>query len=101
MYPTLSSDIRFANMLGQPGGTAGQCTHGFTVTHEHVDVTCKPKAVPLTEVDQLLSVVYLKPTTNSVPLYPTGIVVLVYLVVMVFAVQAPLLWIYSNSMWKT
>lgn len=46
MYPTLSSDIRFANMLGQPGRTAGHSTHGFTCPHElntlkHIDVTCK------------------------------------------------------------
>lgn len=27
MYPTLSSDIRFANMLGQPGRTAGCRLH--------------------------------------------------------------------------
>lgn len=27
MYPTLSSDIRFANMLGQPGRTAGRGPH--------------------------------------------------------------------------
>lgn len=27
MYPTLSSDIRFANMLGQPGKAAGKQQH--------------------------------------------------------------------------
>lgn len=35
MYPTLSSDIRFANMLGQPGRTAGHthtCLHELNVT---------------------------------------------------------------------
>lgn len=30
MYPTLSSDIRFANMLGQPGKTAGGGTREST-----------------------------------------------------------------------
>uniref|UniRef100_A0A7N8Y9F7 Pre-mRNA-processing factor 40 homolog A n=1 Tax=Mastacembelus armatus TaxID=205130 RepID=A0A7N8Y9F7_9TELE len=34
MYPTLSSDIRFANMLGQPGRTAGHRTCGFTRLYE-------------------------------------------------------------------
>lgn len=27
MYPSLSSDIRFANMLGQPGKTGRSCPH--------------------------------------------------------------------------
>lgn len=30
MYPALSSDMRFANMLGQPGMTAGRGTCGCT-----------------------------------------------------------------------
>lgn len=30
MYPALSSDMRFANMLGQPGTTAGRRTCGRT-----------------------------------------------------------------------
>lgn len=32
MYPTLSSDIRFANMLGQPGRTAGCRLHTWLHT---------------------------------------------------------------------
>lgn len=32
MYPTLSSDIRFANMLGQPGKAAGKQQHTWPHT---------------------------------------------------------------------
>lgn len=38
MYPTLSSDIRFANMLGQPGRTQASHIHEPSA-QKHVDVT--------------------------------------------------------------
>lgn len=41
MYPSLSSDIRFANMLGQPGRRGHSCPHKSDLIHTSDPHPCK------------------------------------------------------------